>query len=172
MGKINLHEIDKVSNKKNIDIFLEKIPDYPCDCKMFNFNLKENYADFELTKTLIYNEYNEINVYFRLKNSKKENGNDAHVDIVFWKSKAECHEKMRVFLDGCAAPQVYPSNFKIGDLAIGDIYDIYFIRGNVRIQVEGINEGIDKVVIENLAKEIDKQILDILTKQTDNKTSN
>ena len=53
---------------------------------------------------------------------------------------------------------LYRSSLDIGDFAIGSIYRINFIRGNVFVSVTGY----DEVEIDVLARVIDTHILEIL----------
>lgn len=159
---INLHDFDEYTGKKNIDLFLEKTPTYPINCHISDFTLKEDSADFIVTEKNIYNEddYKKIYAHYKLKNIKGENAYDATVSILFYNSRAESHESMRLVLSECADPTIYSSSLKIGDFAIGGIYDIDFIRGNVQVNVKG--SYYNGITIEDLAKEIDQQILEIL----------
>jgi len=161
MQNTDLRAFNEEMNKKNIDIMLERIEEYPRDCKMPDFTLEDEYAGFVPTKTYIYdnNETQNIDVDFRLKTNEKENGYDATISITVFKSQPDSLAAMRNSLDDYSAPQVYPSSLDIGDFAIGGIYQIGFIRGNVSVSVIGFNE----VEIDNLARAIDMQIMEILS---------
>ena len=161
MQNMDLRAYNEQLNKKNIDILLEKIEEYPTDCKMSEFSLKGEYANFVATKTYIYDEdkYQSIDVDFKLKTNQKENGYDATASITFHESQLDSQEAMRNSLDDYTAPQVFPSSLSIGDFAIGGIYHITFIRGNVSVRIIGFNE----IEIDSIAGEIDIQILEIIT---------
>jgi hypothetical protein len=160
MQSVNLYEFDKELNKKNIDVILDKIREYPINCKMSDFSTKEVYADFLVTEVNVYNEddYDRINAYCRLKTNSKEDDYDVKFNIAFYKSQSENQDRMRNSLNEYTAMEVYPSSLNIGDFAIGD-NNIEYIRGNVFVSVTGY----DEVVTEFLAREIDQQILDIIT---------
>ena len=161
--KISLRDEDKASNKQNIDILLEQTPEYPVNCAMVNFTPRQKHAGFELTEITPSPEYNIISTWYKLEsNKKKERGNNATVDLRFFQSRDESHESMRYSLNNRNVWLVHPSDLKIGDFAIGDIYEIEFIRGNVWVNVRGY----DGIRIEDLALEIDRHILDILDKLT------
>jgi len=162
MRGINLHGYDEFLNKKNIDIYLEAAPLYEHHCTYgeSDFILKSRYAEYSRTDINIYKYDDYINVDgYYIKNNSAHNY-DAFISIYFCESQNKCHDMMREYLRGCAAPAVYPSALSIGDFAIGGIYDINFIRGNVYVSVHG--SYYSDVVIENLAMEIDRQILDLL----------
>ena len=160
MQNTDLCAFDKQMNKKNIDIILERIEKYPIDCKMSDFTLKDEYANFVAIKTYMYdnNGNQNIDADFRLKTNHKENGYDATISITVYKSQPDNHEAMRNSLDDYAAPHIYPSSLDIGDFAIGGIYHIEFIRGNVSVSVIGFSE----VEIDSMARAIDMQIMEIL----------
>ena len=161
MQNMDLRAISEQLNKKNIDIMLEKIKAYPTDCKLSEFSLKDEYANFVVTKTYIYDEdeYQSIDVDFKQKTNQKQNGYDATASITFYESQSDNHEAMRNSLDDYTAPQVFPSSLSIGDFAIGGIYHIIFIRGNVSVRIIGFNE----IEINRIAEAIDIQILKTLT---------
>ena len=160
MQNMNLREIDKETNKMNIDVLLEKIREYPVDCEMSDFELSKEYASFAVTDANIYNEddFKSITAYFRLQTNQKEDDFDATADITFYESQSDNQEVMRNSLNEYTALEIYPSSLDIGDFAIGDTHYINFIRGNVCISVSGY----DEVEIDDLARAIDQQILDIL----------
>jgi len=162
MQNIDLRAYNEQMNKKNIDIILENIREYPAECKLSEFTLKDEYANFVVTKTYMYDndEYQNIDVDFKPKTNQKENGYNATVSITFYKTQPDNHEAMRNLLDYSAAPQIYPSSLDIGDFAIGGIYNIEFIRGNVSVRVIGFND----IEIDSIARAIDLQIMEILTK--------
>jgi len=156
---INLRGFDETLRKQNIDVFLERIPAYLNDCKISEFTLKKQYADFIQTETKIFDEddYKKISAYYRKENNSKEDDYDANISIWFYESREDSHRSMRDLLNDNTAPIVNQSAFKVGDFAIGDIFTIDFIRGNVNIRIKGYDVEIDK-----LAREIDQQILEII----------
>ena len=160
MRGLNLHGYDEFLNKKNIDLYLEATPLYKRDCIVSDFVLKSRYAEYKRTDAKIYeyDDYIKIDGYYKKNNSEKNY--DAFISIYFCKSRNECHEKMRQIARGYAAPAIYPSLLSIGDFAIGGIYDIEFIRGNVLVTAR--RSYYNDIVIEDLAMEIDQQILDLL----------
>ncbi|MCL2152944.1 MAG: hypothetical protein FWH57_08310 [Oscillospiraceae bacterium] len=157
---MNLREIDKETNKINIDVLLDKINAYPNDCGMSDFKLRETYASFAVTDVNTYDEddYKRIDAYFKLQTNKKKGNYDTTAEIAFYESQSFAQDVMRNSLFTYTAMEVYPSSLDIGDFAIGDAYRIKFIRGNVYVSVTGY----DGVEIDVLAGEIDKQILEIL----------
>jgi hypothetical protein len=160
MQNINLHALNEEVGKKNIDVVLEKIKEYTIDCKISDFTLREEYASFVVTETNKSNEddHQSITVYCRLQTNKEEDAYDAKVRITFYKSQPDNQDMMRGFLNACAAPEVFPSLLDVGDFAIGDIFSIDFIRGNIFVSVTGYDEA----EVGDLAKEIDQQILEII----------
>ena len=160
MSMINLRGIDKRENKRIVDVLLEGVVDYPYVCTQKDFVFRKNIGDFILVSTgedEISGTY-DTTAYYRLKNNTDEEDYDAVIDIFFCGSKEESHRRIKEYLDSYSMIEVYASNLDVGDFALGGIYRVDFVRGNIYIYVEGY----DGVEIGALAKEIDLQILDII----------
>jgi len=158
---INLRGFDKESGKPNIDILLENLSNYSKDCGMADFELKDVYAvEFKLTEKDVFRDT--LTVRYRLESNTKQVGYDAYICIIFAGTQKEAREMMRNSLFGYTALKIYLSDFEVGDVAIGDVYYLSFIRGNLFINMHGYNYEID---ISGIAKEIDQQILEIITEK-------
>jgi len=159
---INLREFDEKENKMMIDVILDKVKDYPGICTPDIFVFKAESKDFILVSTSASDttENYTITAYYRLKDNTSEK-DDAMVKMTFCTSKEESHKRIKYFLDGYTMVEVYASNLKVGDLALGGIHRVDFVRGNVYMFVEGL----DGVEIDTLAQEIDRQILEIINKE-------
>ena len=162
--KINLREYNE-EKKKNIDVLLDQVENYPVDCAISDFDIKDEYTNFVLTSVDISDNDDKkaINARYRLKTNKNKDDYNARVTISFYDSISANHEVMRNSLYGYAAPDIYPSDLDIGDFAMGDIYHINYIRGNVFVTVsERPKDNVYEIEIDSLAREIDLQILDII----------
>jgi len=144
-------------------VLLENVVDYPNICKKEEFVFNKNIAGFVFVSESDY-EHSGIHsktAYYRLKNNTAEDGYDAMIEMFFCDSKAESHEMIKSFIDDYTMIEVYASNLKVGDLALGGIYRVDFVRGNIYMFVESY----DDVAIDSLAKEIDLQILEIINNE-------
>ena len=154
----NLKGIDKLSGKKNIEMVLANVCDYPKKCEQFIF--LEKYADFELveqsTSDII------ANAYYRHKNNPILGDEDASVSIYIYETRDLAHKLLINSLDSYASDTVLPistTGICVGDLGIGSPESLVFIRGNVFVDINGY----DNISIVSMAQEIDSQILKIIT---------
>ena len=163
MSLVNLRDIDENENKRIVDVLLEKLTDYPHLCTQKNFSFKKSISNFVLVST----DDNEISgitsttAYYRLKNNPDEEDYNAVIYIYFCATKEESHNMIKDYLDSYTMIEVYASDLEVGDFALGGIYRVDFVRGNIYIAIEGY----DDVEIDELAKEIDLQILQIINKK-------
>ena len=154
----NLQGIDKSSGKKNAELILDNIRDYPRKCEQFSFF--DEYADFMLVEQSVYNSV--ASAYYRHKENHILGDYDAHVTIYICESKQEAHKLVLNYLELCASDTVLPISTKgihVGDLGIGSSDSLVFIRGNVFVDIIGY----DRISIVSLAQEIDSQILKAIT---------
>ena len=163
MSLVNLRDIDESNNKRIVDVLLEEVTDYPYLCTRKNFAFMKSISDFILVST----DDNEVSgisgatAYYRLKNNPDKDDYNAVVYIYFCGTKEESHTMVKDYLDSYTMPEVYAADLEVGDFALGGIYRVDFVRGNIYIFVEGY----DDVEIDELAKEIDIQILKIINPQ-------
>jgi len=162
MSRVNLRDMDENENKRIIDVLLDKVVGYPHNCTQNDFVFKESINGFVLVSTRDSEQpnYYSISAYYRLEGNDA-GPNDAMAKIYFCGSKEDSHDMIKDHLDGYTMMEVYESYLKVGDLSLGGIYRVDFVRGNVYMFVEGKHD----VEIDVLAKDLDLQILDILNKE-------
>ncbi|MCL2151784.1 MAG: hypothetical protein FWH57_02315 [Oscillospiraceae bacterium] len=154
----NLKGIDKSSGKKNVEVILDNVCDYPRACKQFIY--ADEYADFKLVEQGINDTIASAN--YRHKENPNLGDYDAYVNIYLYETKQQAHATVLNYLEFCASDTVLPistTGINVGDLGIGSSDSLVFIRGNVFVEINGY----DNISIVNLAQEIDSQILKIIT---------
>ena len=158
MNNINLKAFNEEMNMTNLDVLLNNIPLYSNLVSMSDLKLQEGYANFTITDVEIINA-NYMIVQLELKTGTREDSEYASMNVYFWNSQEENFESTRRWVfEMMASPFVYRSDLDVGDFALGDIYRIDFMRGNVGIAVTGR----DRTEIIGIAEEIDRQILSLL----------
>ena len=163
MGLVNLRDIDERTNKKVVDIILEEVNDYPHQCTRKNFIFKESISEFVLVSTSD-NDTSDTSgtvAYYRLKDNPDKEDYNAVIYMYFCETKEESHMMIKDYLDSYTMMEVSSSDLEVGDFALGGIYRVDFVRGNIYIFVSGY----DDVEIDKLAQEIDRQILEIIDRK-------
>jgi hypothetical protein len=158
--KIDLKQYDETTEKCGIDTIFEEIKNYPKNMEEFLF--KDTYSNFQLASSGV--DAAGIYAYYTMAINEDDESSDVEIRMYIEKIQTDAMAHLKEFIFTTTVMSLYPSTAKgidVGDLAIGDMKRLTYIRGNVYVDIIGSKD----VHIVDLAKGIDQQILETISKE-------